>query len=42
MKERPMFTLQKAIAADLDFIWQLRITTMKSIVSKSYGWNEQT
>ena len=43
MKERlTEFTLRKAIAADFDFIWQLRLVTMKSIISKSYGWHEPT
>lgn len=36
------FILRKAIASDLEFIYQLRIATLKSTISKSYGWNEQT
>ena len=35
------FILRKAIASDLDFIWQLRVIVMKDIISKSYGWDEQ-
>lgn len=36
------FTLRQAIASDLEFIWQLRIVTMKNIISASYGWDEST
>ena len=42
MKERPIFTLRRAISTDFDFIWQLRLLTMKSIISRSYGWHEPT
>lgn len=41
MKERPTeFTLRSAIADDWEFIWQLRIVTMKSPISRSYGRHE--
>lgn len=36
------FSLRKAERADLDFIWRLRIATMKEAISHSYGWNEET
>lgn len=43
MNRQPLkFTLQKAIASDFDFIWQLRVTTMKNAIAKSYGWDEPT
>ena len=43
MKEQPTeFTLRKAIATDFDFIWQLRIATMKNAISTSYGWHGPT
>ena len=35
------FNLHQAIASDLDFIWQLRVITMKEAIAKSYGWDEQ-
>ena len=41
-KKNYEFTLRQAIAADLNFIWQLRLTTMKNIISASYGWDEST
>ena len=34
--------LRKAEEADLDFIWGLRVATMKEAVSQSYGWDEGT
>lgn len=42
MKEQPIFALRRAIARDLEFIWQLRVVTMKDIISASYGWDEST
>lgn len=36
------YTLRQAIASDLEFIWQLRIVTMKDIIFASYGWDEST
>src|SRR4030095_9667921 len=36
------FSLRKAKGADLDFIWRLRVATMKEAISQSYGWDEQT
>ena len=36
------FRLRKAEEADLDFIWRLRVATMKEAVSQSYGWDEET
>jgi ribosomal protein S18 acetylase RimI-like enzyme len=34
------YALRKASSADWEFIWQLRIKTMKDYVSQSYGWDE--
>lgn len=36
------FRLRKARPADLDFIWRLRVATMKEVISESYGWDEVT
>jgi GNAT superfamily N-acetyltransferase len=36
------FQLRKAEAADLEFIWQLRVATMKEAICNSYGWDEAT
>ena len=36
------FRLRKAEESDLDFIWRLRVATMKESVSQSYGWDEET
>jgi len=36
------FRLRKAEEADLDFIWRLRVATMKETISQSYGWDEET
>jgi ribosomal protein S18 acetylase RimI-like enzyme len=36
------FNLRKAEEADLDFIWRLRVATMKEGISPSYGWDEET
>jgi ribosomal protein S18 acetylase RimI-like enzyme len=36
------FRLRKADGTDLDFIWRLRIATMKEAISQSYGWDEET
>jgi hypothetical protein len=36
------FRLRKAEEADLDFIWRLRVATMKDAISQSYGWDEET
>jgi hypothetical protein len=36
------FRLRKAEGADLDFIWRLRVATMKEAISQSYGWDEGT
>ena len=36
------FRLRKAEGADLDFIWRLRVATMKEAISQSYGWDEET
>ncbi len=36
------FRLRKAEEADLDFIWRLRVATMKEAISQSYGWDEET
>ena len=42
MNHQPIkFTLRKAIASDLDFIWRLRLITMQETIAKSYGWDEQ-
>lgn len=35
------FRLRKAGKADLDFIWRLRVATMKETISQSYGWDEE-
>ena len=35
-----MFQLRKAELSDFDFIWRLRVATMKQVVSQSYGWDE--
>ena len=34
------FELRPATAADWDFIWDLRVRTMKPLISESYGWDE--
>jgi ribosomal protein S18 acetylase RimI-like enzyme len=36
------FRLRPAEEADLDFIWRLRVATMKETISESYGWDEET
>lgn len=36
------FQLRKAEKQDWNFIWSLRIATMKDIVARSYGWDEKT
>ncbi|MGH9768734.1 MAG: GNAT family N-acetyltransferase [Blastocatellia bacterium] len=36
------FRLRKAEETDLDFIWRLRVATMKETVIQSYGWDEET
>jgi hypothetical protein len=33
------FQLRKATAADWDFIWELRVRTMKRVISESHGWD---
>ena len=43
MNNRPLkFSLRPAIASDFEFIWQLRVTTLKEAISQSYGWDEPT
>jgi hypothetical protein len=37
MLENPTFEQQ-----DWDFIWSLRIATMKDVIAGSYGWDEET
>ena len=34
------FLLRRATASDWEFIWALRVTTMKDLISQSYGWDE--
>lgn len=34
--------MRKAHQADFEFIWQLRITTMKTYVEQTYGWDDDT
>ena len=36
------FRLRSAERSDLDFIWRLRVATMKEAISHSYGWTEET
>lgn len=35
------FQLREAEESDLDFIWQVRIVTMKDLIDRTYGWNEK-
>ena len=43
MGNQPLkFSLRPAIASDYDFIWELRIVTMKEVISSSYRWDEDT
>ena len=34
------FTLQKATETDLDFIWRLRVVTMKDMITSFSEWDE--
>lgn len=36
------FQLRKAEETDLDFIWRLRVATMKETISQAYDWDEET
>lgn len=36
------FQLRNATGADWDFIWDLRVSTMKRVISESSGWDEPT
>jgi ribosomal protein S18 acetylase RimI-like enzyme len=36
------FQLRQAEASDFDLIWQLRVATMKTVISEAYGWDEAT
>ena len=42
MNNQPPFSLRSAIASDFEFIWQLRVITLKEAISQSYGWDEPT
>lgn len=43
MKNQPLqFSLRPAIASDFNFIWQLRVITLKEVISQSYGWDKPT
>lgn len=34
------FQLRPALDSDRDFIWSLRVATMKRLVAEAYGWDE--
>lgn len=36
------FRLRPADQSDFDFIWRLRVVTMKASIEQSYGWDETT
>jgi ribosomal protein S18 acetylase RimI-like enzyme len=36
------FHLRPAEAGDVDFIWRLRVATMKETIDRAYGWDEKT
>ena len=36
------FRLRKSEEEDWEFIWRLRVATMKEAISKSYGWDDET
>lgn len=36
------FRLRPADKSDFDFIWRLRVATMKAAIEQSYGWDEAT
>ena len=41
-KQEMTFRLRRARRTDLDFMWRLRVATVKEAISKSYGWDEET
>jgi ribosomal protein S18 acetylase RimI-like enzyme len=36
----PAFQLRPAVENDREFIWSLRVATMKRLLSEAYGWDE--
>ena len=36
------FRLRPVEASDLEFIWRLRVATMKDMIERAYGWDEAT
>ena len=36
------FRLRPAEPSDLEFIWRLRVATMKHMIEQAYGWDEPT
>ena len=36
------FRLRPAEPSDLEFIWRLRVATMKAAIEAAYGWHEAT
>lgn len=36
----PPFQLRPAVDADREFIWSLRVATMKQLIAEAYGWDE--
>jgi ribosomal protein S18 acetylase RimI-like enzyme len=36
------FRLRRVEPSDLDFIWRLRVATMKHMIEEAYGWDEGT
>lgn len=38
----PQFVLRRATPDDEEFVWRLRVATMKAMIEASYGWDEAT
>ena len=39
-EDAPPFQLRPATADDRQFVWSLRVATMRRLIAESYGWDE--